>query len=49
VDGREECRILTECEREKKMNMGKKEREQYHQTGYVSEEVERLKEQKEDG
>jgi hypothetical protein len=49
VDGREECRILTECEREKKTNMGKKEREQYHQTGYVSEEVERLKEQKEDG
>jgi hypothetical protein len=27
MDGREECRILTECWREKKKNMGKKERE----------------------
>jgi hypothetical protein len=27
MDGREECKILTECEREKKTNMGKKKRE----------------------
>jgi hypothetical protein len=41
--GREECRILTECWREKKKNM-EKERENYYQrNGYVSEGVERLR------
>jgi hypothetical protein len=40
---REECRILTECWREKKKNTEKKEREKYDQrNGYTSEEVERL-------
>jgi hypothetical protein len=29
MNGREECRILTECWREKKKNMEKKEREKY--------------------
>jgi hypothetical protein len=44
MDGREECRILTEYWREKKKNMEKKEREKYHQRNrYVSEEVERLR------
>jgi hypothetical protein len=31
MDGREECRILTECWREKKRTTEKKEREKYHQ------------------
>jgi hypothetical protein len=31
MDGREECRILRECWREKKKNAEKKEREEYHQ------------------
>jgi hypothetical protein len=31
VDGREESRILTECWREKKTNMEKKERKIYYQ------------------
>jgi hypothetical protein len=49
MNGREEYRILTECWREKKKNTGKKDREKYYQrNGYTREEVERLKEQKED-
>jgi hypothetical protein len=41
--GREECRILRACWREKKKN-NKKERENYYQkNGYASEEVERLR------
>jgi hypothetical protein len=41
--GRKECRILTECWREKKKNM-EKERENYYQrNGYVSEGVKRLR------
>jgi hypothetical protein len=44
MDGREECRILTECWWEKKKNPEKKEREKYYQrNGYASEEVERLR------
>jgi hypothetical protein len=31
MDGREECRILTECWREKKKNTEKKKREKYYQ------------------
>jgi hypothetical protein len=31
MDGREECRILTECWREKKKNTEKKEREKCYQ------------------
>jgi hypothetical protein len=31
MDGREECRIVMECWREKKKNMEKKEREKYYQ------------------
>jgi hypothetical protein len=43
MDGREECRILTECWREKKKNTEKKEREKYYQrNGYACKEVERL-------
>jgi hypothetical protein len=45
MDGREECRILTECSRKKK-NTDKKERERNE---YAREEVETLKEQKADG
>jgi hypothetical protein len=30
IDGREECRILTDCWREKKKNTQKKEREKYY-------------------
>jgi hypothetical protein len=41
MDGREECRILMECWREKKKNMEKKEREKYYQRN--GEEVERLR------
>jgi hypothetical protein len=44
MDGREECRILTKCWREKKKNKEKKNREKYYQkNGYASEEVERLR------
>jgi hypothetical protein len=44
MDGREECRILTECWKERKKNREKKEREKYYQrNGYASEEVERLR------
>jgi hypothetical protein len=44
MDGREECRILTECWREEKKNTEKKERGKYYQrNGYASEEVERLR------
>jgi hypothetical protein len=50
MDGREECRILTECWREKKKNTEKKEREKYHQRNrYASEEEERLREKGEIG
>jgi hypothetical protein len=42
MDGREECRILTECWRKKKHGK-EREREKYHQRNwYASEEVERL-------
>jgi hypothetical protein len=45
MDGREECRILTQCWREKKKNTEKKEREKYYQSnGYANEEVQRLRE-----
>jgi hypothetical protein len=41
---REECRILTECYREKKKNADEKEREKYcRRNGYASKEVERLR------
>jgi hypothetical protein len=44
VDGREECRMLTECWREKQKNTEKKKRKRYYQrNGYASEEVERLR------
>jgi hypothetical protein len=44
MDGREECRILMECWREKKKNKEKQEREKYYQrNGYASEEEERLR------
>jgi hypothetical protein len=44
MDEREECRILTECWREKEKNRKKKEREKYYQrNGNVSEEVESLR------
>jgi hypothetical protein len=43
IDGREVCRILRECWREKKKNK-KKERENYYQrNGYANEEEERLR------
>jgi hypothetical protein len=43
MDGREECRILTNAGRKRK-NAEKKEREKYCQrNGYASEEVERLR------
>ncbi|KAJ3619245.1 hypothetical protein MTP99_004944 [Tenebrio molitor] len=49
MNGREKCRIWTECWREKKKNKEKKEREQYYQrNGYASAEVEKLR-AKEDG
>ncbi|KAH0821997.1 hypothetical protein GEV33_000794 [Tenebrio molitor] len=41
MDGREECRILTECCREKRKNKEKKK--YYQRNGYGSEEVERLR------
>jgi hypothetical protein len=48
-NGREKCRIWTECWREKKKNKEKKEREKYYQrNGYASKEVEKLR-AKEDG
>jgi hypothetical protein len=41
---REECRILTECYREKKKNADEKEKEKCcRRNGYASEEVERLR------
>jgi hypothetical protein len=44
MNRREECRILTECWREKKKNTEKKEREKYYErNGYASEELERLR------
>jgi hypothetical protein len=44
MGGREECRILTECYREKKKNANEKEREKYcRRNGYASEEVERVR------
>jgi predicted peptidase len=44
MDERVECRILTECWREKKKNKEKKNREKYYQRNrYASEEVERLR------
>jgi hypothetical protein len=44
MGGREECRILTECYREKKKNADEKEREKYcRRNGYASEEVERMR------
>jgi hypothetical protein len=43
MDGSEECRIQTECWREKKKNTEMKERKKYYQrNGYATEEVERL-------
>jgi hypothetical protein len=49
MDGREECRILTECWKDKKKNREKKDTEKYYQrNGYASEEEERLRE-KENG
>jgi hypothetical protein len=42
--GRKECRILTACWREQKINTEKKETEKYYQrNGYTSEAVERLR------
>jgi hypothetical protein len=44
MGGREKCRILTECYREKKKNADEKEREKYcRRNGYASEEVERVR------
>jgi hypothetical protein len=44
MDGKEECRILTQYWREKKKNKEKKARKNYYQrNGYASEEVERLR------
>jgi hypothetical protein len=44
MGGREECRILTDCYREKKKNADEKEREKYcRRNGYASEEVERMR------
>jgi hypothetical protein len=44
MDGKKECRILTECWSERKKNTEKKKREKYYQrNGYASEEVERLR------
>jgi hypothetical protein len=41
-DGREECKILTECWRVKKKNAEKWKVKYYQRNGFVSEEVERL-------
>jgi hypothetical protein len=44
IGGREECRILSECYREKKKSADVKERENYcRRNGYASEEVERMR------
>ncbi|KAH0820320.1 hypothetical protein GEV33_002471 [Tenebrio molitor] len=44
MGGREECRILSECYREKKKSADVKERENYcRRDGYASEEVERMR------
>jgi hypothetical protein len=44
MGGREECRILIECYREKKKNADEKEREKYcRRNGYAIEEVERVR------
>jgi hypothetical protein len=44
MDGREECRILPECYREKKKSADVKERENYcRRNGYASEKVERMR------
>jgi hypothetical protein len=44
IHGKEECRILTECWKEKKRNTEKKTREKYYQINeYASEEVEKLR------
>jgi hypothetical protein len=44
MGGKEECRILTECYREKKKNADEKEKEKCcRRNGYASEEVERLR------
>jgi hypothetical protein len=45
MDGREQCRILTECWREKKKNAEKKRERNtsYQRNGYASEEVKRLR------
>jgi hypothetical protein len=44
MGGREKCRILTECYREKKKNADEKEGEKYcRRNGYASEEVERVR------
>jgi hypothetical protein len=42
TDGREECRILPECWREK-IKQGEDGEKYYQRNGYVSEEVERLR------
>jgi hypothetical protein len=43
MGGREECRILSECYREKKKNADRREREKYYRrNGYASEAVERM-------
>jgi hypothetical protein len=45
MDGREECRILTQCWIEKKKNTEKKERGKYYQRNrYANKEVQRLRE-----
>jgi hypothetical protein len=43
MDGREQCRILTECWRENKKNTEKKRENYYQRNGYASEEVKRLR------
>jgi hypothetical protein len=43
MDRMEECRILTECWKEKKKNTEKERYKYYQRNGYASEEVERLR------
>jgi hypothetical protein len=43
MDGREECRILTECWREKNKTRRRRREKYYQRNGYASEEVERLR------
>jgi hypothetical protein len=44
MGGREDCRILFECYKEKKKSADVKEREKYcRRNGYVSEEVEKMR------